>query len=183
MAVTYRNLYDAVLKRIQEQCLNVMNYDNVPSEMRAGATFSSRFQGTAKSYIQYVRVTWTIDNPIPSASQAEVKSGLDALMTKYNLTSMLDKEVTSRGLLKFFHVVALFAAAKVKIAASQFTDSKSVVYIKDGSVSEVSGMLNVPEENKITAIDLNTLTQTIIEIISANTKGHLVTYTEKLSVE
>ena len=167
---TYQQVFDKAITVLKSQCKNVSDFANMPSQFKSGYS-TTITNGRAK-------VTYTISNPIASATETDLSNGFKSALAKVGLSDKLSSKATSRGLLDFYKAFVLFCSCSIRVCTSQFTSTQCIAYVA-GTIGSITAS---GDGDTISPQDFTDASSTLVELMISNTKPYYVKYTATYAI-
>jgi len=106
-------------------------------------------------------------------TESEVMTQLTNFLNERGIDTKSNELVTTRGILNFWNLTALFCACKLKHVVSNYVSSPKLMYDKSATISSIT---NIPDGELITATDITTMFNSWTNIVNKLSKTHVTLY-------
>lgn len=167
--VTYNTFVNKIKDLLIADCLNISNYDLLPSCFKSGYSMSYEADCADKSTcITYsAGATFKIANSsvVNTVSSTQVNIDMNNFLSTYCSAVNLDNPISERNYLAFMENMNCFACAHCKFATSYFTQNVYLIYISSVIYNNPRTLLSDQGYKFVQAIDVDYESKGLIDNI------------------
>lgn len=173
-SITYNTIITQVKNWIKTNCINISNYNSLPTCFKAGYTVTSQFAGTNNAIMTY-RVT--ISKYISAATTANVDNDMNSFINKISLANKLNNNIASSELISFVNDLMSFCSTKVAFTVSQYSKNKYLIYnTTNNNYKSTEGILTADLLKMIETSDVLSILNILETVINQTSRTIPCTY-------
>ena len=171
--LTYQQLYDTTLSRIQSLCYNI-DSNRLPAELQAG--FSQQVESVGNT-TNHARLTYNARNGLDVVSLSTVRQQLQQYLTDCGVWAKRTQKATPRGVLNYFNCVSVFCRAHILVASSELVSTGYPIYSTSGTTDNPD---TYTEPYLAASREPSTAVELLTDLIGGNNGAYVVKYEQVL---
>lgn len=171
--ITYNTIINEVKNWIKTNCINISNYNSLPACFKPGYNTKTDIGGINSEYP--ASLYCKILNSVPQATTADVDTDFNNFISSIGLTN-INTKCSANNYLAFMNDIVIFLSDHLIFTTSQFSTNKYLIYRKNSSYAKRYILEEEAELRLITAEDIVSILDTVVNITKLNIRSLACTY-------